>query len=665
MPSKTSLFNLGIIKQDFKQHGWIGIIFLIGLLFSLPLQMLRMEEEGIKYRYAHIENLFMIEWEIQVLFIIGTPIIAGIFLFRYMQQKSSADLSHSLPIRRGPLYVNHLFSGFVMLLFPVWLTALITAIVMNVAPVGSLLTQEDVWSWVLIVSLFTVFIFVFSTFVGMLTGVSVAQGILTFIFLILPAGFLVLINQHLKIFLYGYSEQHFIYDGATTWSPLLHLAEIQRNPLTGMDVVLYLVFLVVFVVLGYVLYRFRHIEMATQTITFQPLRPVFKYGVTFCAMLVAGSYFSMNNHIGWIVFGYITGSILGYFVADMILKKTWRIFSLRSLVEYGSFAVVVVILCVAVKMDIVGFETRVPELEKIESVYYGEHFYELREAEKRGESVFIDDPELVENVRTLHESIVTNRPSTPSPNNPNFYSNVIAYKLKNGGTLIREYLVEKDMIKEELATIIESDYYKNKHFHLEQLDMEMDQLTISSNQIERRVVITDKEEIEELQQLLKEELRAMSYDDIMDQTADWATFYFLPANVENIASQHGMYNEEVRAYSLEKSFNLVNNWLDEKGYTEEILILPEDIESVTFAHISEGNELWLHPSQVFNPDRHSPVKDEQKIEVKDKEIVELALNHYSSYSFGQYYVLFKTVHGEEFYGVFPKGKTPEEISSLF
>lgn len=69
--------NRGILIQNFRQHGWIGVLFLITLLFSLPLYI------ATEYRDVpqQIISLFQANGEVQILFAITLPVAAGIFLF--------------------------------------------------------------------------------------------------------------------------------------------------------------------------------------------------------------------------------------------------------------------------------------------------------------------------------------------------------------------------------------------------------------------------------------------------------------------------------------------------------------------------------------------------------------------------------------------------------
>ena len=128
MPDMTRsryFFNSSIIRQNFRQHGWIGIIYALGLLFALPLQMFMSNNPNAVPQ--EIDHLFRVTGEMQMIFIVSIPVVAGLFLFYYLQTKSPSDMWHSLPLRREHLLSSHLGSGLLLRLIPVWLTAAVVA----------------------------------------------------------------------------------------------------------------------------------------------------------------------------------------------------------------------------------------------------------------------------------------------------------------------------------------------------------------------------------------------------------------------------------------------------------------------------------------------------------------------------------------------------------
>ena len=59
-------------------------------------------------------------------------------------------------------------------------------------------------------------------------------------------------------------------------------------------------------------------------------------------MLFTGLYFSeTTGKPRWIFFGYIVGSLLGYYLGEIVLQKTWRI--RVNLKGYVAFTAVIIV----------------------------------------------------------------------------------------------------------------------------------------------------------------------------------------------------------------------------------------------------------------------------------------------------------------------------------
>ncbi len=468
---------MGLLKQDFKQHGWISLAYFVALIFIIPMNLLMIATNPKHHLYdsPYLSELIYVEFGLLVIFVIGASIATGMFIFRYLHVKESADAIHSLPVLRRELYFTHVISGLIMLCVPTWLTAIVTWIVYQLVPMSSRLSSSELFATIGVISLMSAVIYIFTVGVSMITGQFVAQGALTVILLFLPTGLMALIGYHLSLLLFGFSSTYLEANGLSYWSPLVRIAMIQEQSFDTSEVILYCILAIVFLVAGYLLYKARHIETATDTISFKLLKPIFRYGVTFCMMLVGGAYFvTFQQEVhGWLYFGYAVGAIGGYFVAEMVLQKTWRVFELRLVKGFLIYTIVIIVLVIGLNSDILGYETRVPELEQIEGAYYGSP-YGLNEKLRNDQKAFENDPAFVESIRELHEKITTDQPKASeggTESEESYTHAFIAYKLKSGGVLVRQYTVSTEAIEEQLRPIYESKIYKDDYYALDQLDI--------------------------------------------------------------------------------------------------------------------------------------------------------------------------------------------------
>ena len=205
MQSKMSLINKELLVYIFRSSGWISLLFLLGLLFSLPLEVLMtvLDERGQFYEWEN--NLFFVHADIQYALLLVIPVLLAVFLFRFLQVKQLSDFIHSLPLSRKQIYVHHVVAGIIYLLLPILLTAFTLLILHWTMDVSQIYTLTDIGVWLGTIIVLALLIFSASVFIGMITGLSALQAILTYIFLLLPVGLLVLFAENMKFLLFGFS----------------------------------------------------------------------------------------------------------------------------------------------------------------------------------------------------------------------------------------------------------------------------------------------------------------------------------------------------------------------------------------------------------------------------------------------------------------------------
>lgn len=528
MPSKTSWIKKQMLIQSFRNVGWIGIIYVLGLFFAVPLQVIMdwaNRERHNLYTYNHYNHsVFSIMFEIQLVMMVAIPILLAIFLFRYLQTKSASDFMHSLPIKRTTLFSQYIGIGVLYLVVPVLINAVVLIILNQSLNLSAIYTIPEVFSWAGLTIVFLLLMFLAGVFVGTLTGVSAVQGVLTLILLFFPAGIMWLILLNLDLFLFGFLSNYYFEFNLAHLSPITNAAvnATLKGGITFTEIIVYLAFIILFYGLGMWLYKKRHLEAVSQAIVFRQLRPVFKYGVTFCMMLIGGYYFGdTQNSMAWAVFGYVAGSIVGYFIAEMVLQKTWRVFT-RRIKGYFFYAAAMVILGLLIHFDVTGYQQRVPELSQIERVYFSNNsFGYLNDINKGNDpnvvigypvdkyKSYFYKPKNIKTIENLHKQIIKNKNTLQHLNSGYFQSIFIAYELKNGKKVVREYLVpDKEPYKTDLNKIYNTKEFKEAEFEVLHVNAnQVTQIRVSAyDPSEKSAVIADPETIEKALSALKQDI---------------------------------------------------------------------------------------------------------------------------------------------------------------
>lgn len=649
MRSETSSFSRGIFLNSLKNQGWVGVIYLLMLLVAVPLNILMMytSSSRIPMSIHAIERLFFRE-EIQRLAIIVIPVLLAILLFRYLQEKNAAVMMHSLPVTRKATFRSKVLAGMLTLITPVLVTGVVTWLLRWGLGLQEFISGEHLWKWVGLTIVLGLFMFLATVLMGMFTGMSTAQGALTYIGLFLPAGLSLLILSNLEYFIYGFMRDFTAAGKIENFSPLLRFLEMNFGEVKMAEVVIYLVLGLIFYLLAGYLYQRRQVEAASQTIAFFGFKPVFKYGVTFCLMLVGGLYFEQTqSQPGWMYFGYLTGSLAGYVIAEMVLRKAVRIWP--NLKGYLVFAGIIVILFGAVKMDIFGFEQKLPELQEVKSIYYWYGYYGV-DKETLQANTYVEAATL-ETLRSLHQQIIMDKSKLQGMvnNGRSTQQIMLVYQLKNGEKIVRGYTIPTEDYKQNLKAIFESKEYKTKHYP--QLRVNADQvqkLVVGSNEIGKKATIVDPQHIKEALAALRQDAEAVTYEEMNDRRPPWAEITMFLGSDKTL-------NE-----TWNRNYRHFEQWLKERGYYQDARVLPSDISYMTVEKINR------EPVPMNETSTTDSVKAERYEERNPERIAEFLENCYRQSGEEDYIVNFFSQNGQViFNGAFSEGNAPSYIKDYF
>ncbi|MDD4237257.1 MAG: DUF6449 domain-containing protein [Desulfotomaculaceae bacterium] len=614
MKSKTSLISRGILLNDFKRFAWIGAGYLLILLLSVPLKVFMLysrDEEVIINDASAYLRIFQFDTNatmLQFMSLIIIPVLTGLLLFRYLQDSQSSDMLHALPIKRETFYNTHVLAGIVFLFVPVILTALISWAL--VAGLGiEQVNSANILAWLLISLTINLLCFICSVAVGMITGMTTIQGVLSYILLLLPSGLSILLLYNMSKYIYGFPYDYY-YDKITSLSPLIRLTEIYRQPITPGEIAVYLFSSIALYFVGRYLYQRRQLEAAGNAITFDILRPVFKYGVTFCFMLLIGSYFyTAQGSMGWTYFGYFLGSILAYFLTEILLNKSLQVFQLQRVKDYGIYCLVMIALLGMLHFDFAGYEKRLPYPDEIKSVYLDSSFYCFKEKDNNMRTVNVQDgieytyqlfvPTIfteekdIDNIQSLHLQIIANRVEDKEVLTKRFNTNsrqiCLAYELKNGKHIYRQYTITEPKYAASLKPIHESPEYKKLHNEILRINTaDANMIEINANGMNKNLRIVNPVLIAQAISVLQNDLNEETYEEIttINQGPPWANIDVTLENHRNVS------------LVWKKSYDNFEQWLKNIGEYNQARLLPEDINFAIMDKLPDLDKLDLDKTRT-------------------------------------------------------------------
>lgn len=456
MKSGTSYFNPTLFKKNLTRYWPIWALYALVWIYALPVRcmmvvsrnQLWMGETPVKQVQAFANQIPDLLEGFGTFMAFSFGVLTAMAMFSYLYNNRSAGMIHSLPVRREGLFLTGYLSGLVCLLGPHLLVWLLT-----LGAEGLCSGYVDLYTislWLAAQSAMCLFFYSFAVFCAMFTGHLLAlpafYGILNFLAAILMLLFDVLFEP----FLYGYAGMTSTVEEVVWWlTPAVRLAENVRwrNETFGYrlegipELVIYSAVGLVFAALALLVYRKRHIETAGDVVAVAVVRPIFKYGVALCSGLCFGYWlyamFGINTPFG------LTGSLLlwtfiGYFVAEMLLKKSFRVWK-----AWKGCAVLVVVMAVgtvALQMDLFGFGSYVPAVGRVDAVYidgYGGYPYDAGR-----DFVFeTTDRTIIEKTVALHQGFVDQHknPDTGEGGDNSYIRLRVTYTLDNGRVVRREY----------------------------------------------------------------------------------------------------------------------------------------------------------------------------------------------------------------------------------
>ncbi|WP_145049499.1 hypothetical protein [Paenibacillus xylanexedens] len=664
-------FNRGILFQNFRQHGWLGILFLIVLLFSLPLPI------GTEYREVpyEITSLFQTNGQMHLLLALAFPVAIGLFLFRYMQSGASSDVYHSLPLKRKHLLTAHLFTGFILILIPIWLTTAITGWVWGVLDEPAyIFTGDAIWMWGLSMSIYSMFMFMLTVAVGMCIGQSILQGLTVYALILIPLVFWGAFDLHLQQHLLGFPYDQ-VGGVRTDISLITRMDSIGSGTILWPELVIYAALTVVFIALSYVIYAIRKVESATEAVTFRVVKPIFRFGFMFTIVMIGGVYFTRiapRESPEWGIIGYIVGAIVGYIGAEMLIRKTWLIWNAKLLPQMALYGIVAGLILYVPVADWNGYAARVPTKEDVVQVKLGgdERVYHNGIMVKADDSkLYSNNPEFIDAILALHHKIVDSDLDLLGNLNYMQWDDsefiFVNYELANGKIMKRRYQIPQSEFIQELSVLREIKDYKAIQYRTYKLDEDVLSIGIRSYLSgARKTYISNPQHIREFLDLLKQDILDQTYE---EQTSPWESWANAEINQESDLDPNlprTMWNFEIKS-----SYDRVLTWLKQQELYNQLNVSADDIVSAQFVKQKfdgEGNGKSVYvDSEYIN----TSLGEHKQVATQNKDIISDLLTRQRTGFFTKeavtvYQIKLNTVSGENIYMMLKEEDLTEAMQAI-
>lgn len=327
---------------------------------------------------------------------------AAMAVWSYLMSGRTVGLMHALPVTRTQAFFSHVLSALGALTAGNVLIFLLTAL----CSAGfSYVDWAALGTWLLLTELMALFFFALGSLCAMVTGwllaVPVLYGAMNVIALLLYA----VISTMTQMFYFGYSNSDIpefitwltpvgrIWDAVTNGGA--QPIEVQfREPIGTQSYqrvqlpasafstcIIYAAVGIALLALVWWLYKKRPSETAGDAMSFRWLRPIARWSIGLCGGLGLGLFLRYTAFIdggfACLLICQLVMGVICFFAAQMLLQKKFRIFNKRWWLETAAMVLVLAAVTVCVKLDITGYQTRVPDAGRVKAVSFscaGAHF---------------------------------------------------------------------------------------------------------------------------------------------------------------------------------------------------------------------------------------------------------------------------------------------------
>ncbi len=461
MKSKISFFNKTIFWKNVTLYWpiWGGYTFI--LMCIMPIMLWLEYNNGFRItpltgvqKFSRLADVLELT-PVYTILIACTAVITGMALFSYLYNSKSANMIHSLPVNRTELFGTNVITGLTFLAVPQVFVFVMTVLLCLVEGVPQV---EYLGVWLLVSFATDVIAFSIVTFCAMFTGLIIALPIYVLVLNCLAYVINLLLELVISSFGYGVEYYNLFTQTFLEWlSPLacymnnVQLSSVYTNgSLTAMQlegivcIVVYLIMAIVLYAIAYMVYQKRQIEHAGELITVGFVKPIFRCGIGIIAamygsILLRTIFLEVNIEISMFVFVclLLLIGVIAYFIADMLVRKTFHVFKKQNCIGCGIFSIVLLLTFGGMYGYSELAEHRLPENEDIECAFI-ELGYMTRYDDEKISFVTDVHKQILENLSYYETLDVTNQ-YWISDLSYEYVS--VYYVMKNGETFSRSYRI--------------------------------------------------------------------------------------------------------------------------------------------------------------------------------------------------------------------------------
>lgn len=604
--------------------GLVAFVMFLALPIALVIEIGNMEHYGYTLYESQKEfKMFMLYSELILLLVMCSGFLIAIYQFRYLHSKRMVDFYHSFPLKKEQLYRMYARNAYVDFVIP-YTAAILISLMIGLA--RGLATWEAIGVYFLVWFLYqVVFLLCYGVaVVAMLLTGREFVGILTIVLLLfLPVAAASLINWYQAEFFHTYTGYYvakdwylYISPGCIPWSVRNELMNfVGERGSFHIDIVIFTIMLVIFAIAfmmtGFYLMKKRPSEAAGNSVVFSvPARLCHVIlsiiGALFMGMFVYG--LANYNSIMWLMAGVVLGGLVLYALIQFIYTIDFRkVFQHKwqFLVVEAASLLIAGLFC----FDWIGYDSYIPKQMELSSVaisipdryHYEMHytdgaFVNAEEYRLEHMNLMVTDQIYKMLEETVRKNIHLN---DDQPRDGDVCSVQVRYKLKNGSTHDRSYLMNVYAYEDEFIRLYDQAEFKNSMIPMYELFTDESKYEICLEYENETIPLfgNDQKKAVEFIQVLKQDFEQRKGNTFVKE---------LPIAILQVQCETLRQGYDLFIYPSSTS---VIKYLEESGYALESSLTVENILKIE-----------IMDNRIRNKKEESGMLEETEVVIETKEI---------------------------------------------
>lgn len=638
MKSKILSSNSVLTKYFTGTIFWATFAYTLLMIILVPVSLyilskasqFNINEPGIYSEGNTLINNGILQMMVSMIF----AVTLAVMLFGFKNKEASSDYIHSLPIKRGNIFMNANIVGFVAMIIPLIIVSII-ALIMSPFLKG-LITPMEILIWALFTLVVQFIIYAISLFVGFLVNTINLHLEMIVIALFLPLVLFAFVIMNGSYFFNGVPGTMLMNSKflRNLSFPVSTFVEMESSDMNNMLFIIWTLIAIILFVGSFLLYKNRKNENVNSVFNYTALYHIIVVILTILGMLMIGLGLTVLIPVGIIAttFMFAIGALISYILVLMFMQDNVRItFNLKNMfITIGAIALFWVIFISGWKM----YVSTIPEASEVEAVKISDwssstQYYSPGEVDEyfRSDYEYSRAADDVKNVINLHETLKNQKLKVY--NTDELVNTInINYLLKDGTKIHREYQVTEDpdeKIMSELKQIDSSALTaKNDFFYnlKEDNKYENGSLEILNFYVGDEINSTDKV-VQQLQKNYKKEYGSLKNmnQEAVKYTGKASFGLGVKSGYTHLYGESSIYNKAVTDFLKEYDYSMTTLLDLEEPYTS--------MYKIDLSKVKDKDRVF----EDLNYMSYEDFKEKYNIELLEGENITEATKQLDSYEF--------------------------------